>query len=138
MSSFLLDAVQLWQRERSREGGEGGVVVEDHTGGREWVGVVYVLTTLVGGLGLVWMGREGVRRWERKGGRKWAGEGRGAAGRGAEAEAKEEAEEQRRVNQGRSVDAADTESSNGEAQRVRENGVGGREEGVAAASHGAG
>ena len=103
MSSFMLDLVQLWQHQRSREEGQEGVVVEDDTGGGRgaWMGVLYLLTTLLGGLGLVWLGREGVRWWQRK----QEGAVRAAAGR----EAEEEVEEQQRVEQGGSVDAPEAD-----------------------------
>ena len=106
MSSFVLDTALLLQTERSREEGQPGVAVVDRTAGREWVGVVYWVTTLLGGVGLVCAGRWAVRRTEAPG--KAASNARkGGADTGEQVKAEERAEdraEQSRVEQGASLD----------------------------------
>ena len=62
MSSFVLDTAQLWEHQRSRQQDDAGVEVVQDGDGREWVGALYWLSTNVGGMGLVVIGRR-IARW---------------------------------------------------------------------------
>jgi hypothetical protein len=97
----VLECVELWQREETSVEG-----VKDETGGREWVGVVYAVMTVSGGMGMVWIGREGVRRWE-----KWRDGNKHNIDKGGEGEG--ERDEVKEVEAGTSVDAGQIEIING-------------------------